>query len=395
MVNSVNPQKWVVLFIGLMYVTFLPFDTKSQDQPHVRISGTVIDASTGTPLHLANVFLSETTMGAATDEQGQFIIINIPWGTYELVATMMGYEPHIIKIHLPTIDEKDFIIKLRQKAISLPAVEISAPRPKEWRKNLKTFEDIFLGKSNNARKCKIINPEVLDFTSGTTPGSLNASAEDPLEIENNALGYRILYYMEAFVFDDRSILWTTGHASFESLHPKNQKEEKRWVKNRLKAFYGSRRHFFRALISDRLEEEGFYVTHVSSIHKHQYRGADLIRINAEEILAQEPNTPAYEGKLFFQDYLMVIYTKEYASQEYVHAIGRDVQYRRDDFGRSNKPTSHTPDIPQVSFLRMNQSIPALINASGLIDNPKSIMTYGYWAWERFAEQLPLDYSPEE
>jgi len=61
--TSVNQQKWVVLFIGLAYVTFLPFDTKSQTQPHVRISGTVIDASTGDPLHLANVFLSENNHG--------------------------------------------------------------------------------------------------------------------------------------------------------------------------------------------------------------------------------------------------------------------------------------------------------------------------------------------
>jgi len=191
------------------------------------------------------------------------------------------------------------------------------------------------------------------------------------------------------------ILWTKGHASFESLHPKNQKEEKRWAKNRLQAFRGSRRHFFRALVSDRLKEEGFHATLVSSIHKHQYRGADLIRIDEEEICTRDPNNPSNEGKLFFQDYLMVIYTREYASQEYLHATGRDVQYSRDGFGRPNRPTSHTRMIPQVSFLRRNQSISAVINSSGQIRNPKSIMTYGYWAWERFAEQLPLDYFPEE
>jgi len=189
--NSLIQRKWGVLFVGLVCITFIPLDTQSQIQPRVRISGTVTDASTGEPLHLANVFLSETTMGAATDEQGHFIISTIPWGTYELVTTMMGYESHVIKIRLTANDEKEYILKLKQEAISLPAVEISAPRPKEWRKHLEKFKDIFLGKSGNARKCKIINPEVLDFTSGTTPGSLRASVCEPLEIENKALGYRI------------------------------------------------------------------------------------------------------------------------------------------------------------------------------------------------------------
>ena len=60
--------------------------------PRVNIKGRVIDGSTKKPLFYANVFLANTTRGAATDEDGRFVIDGIPLGTYELVATMMGYD---------------------------------------------------------------------------------------------------------------------------------------------------------------------------------------------------------------------------------------------------------------------------------------------------------------
>ena len=47
----------------------------------------VFDAETGYPLHFANVLLSGTTLGAATDSTGVFSIVNIPLGVHELVVS--------------------------------------------------------------------------------------------------------------------------------------------------------------------------------------------------------------------------------------------------------------------------------------------------------------------
>ena len=57
-----------------------------------KIRGTVTDAETGEPLMGANIVVHGTVMGSATDMSGEYIILNVPPGRYDLVATYMGYQ---------------------------------------------------------------------------------------------------------------------------------------------------------------------------------------------------------------------------------------------------------------------------------------------------------------
>jgi len=56
-----------------------------------KISGRVISDETGEPLIGANIIIESTHMGAATDSEGEFFVINVPSGTYNVIASMMGY----------------------------------------------------------------------------------------------------------------------------------------------------------------------------------------------------------------------------------------------------------------------------------------------------------------
>jgi len=56
------------------------------------ISGYVTDAKTRDPLIGANVFLSETNLGSATDESGYYKIDDIPAGDYTIAVMFVGYE---------------------------------------------------------------------------------------------------------------------------------------------------------------------------------------------------------------------------------------------------------------------------------------------------------------
>jgi len=56
-----------------------------------KIAGRVVDANTGEPLIGVNVVISGTSMGAATDIDGNYFIINIPPGIYEIKASLVGY----------------------------------------------------------------------------------------------------------------------------------------------------------------------------------------------------------------------------------------------------------------------------------------------------------------
>jgi len=58
-----------------------------------KIAGQVTDAANGRPLPGVNVLLEGTTLGASTDLDGNYFIINIPAGVYTVRAEMIGYSP--------------------------------------------------------------------------------------------------------------------------------------------------------------------------------------------------------------------------------------------------------------------------------------------------------------
>lgn len=56
-----------------------------------RLAGRVTDAATGEPLPFVNVVIVGTTLGAATDIDGYYSIINVPPGNYVVKASAIGY----------------------------------------------------------------------------------------------------------------------------------------------------------------------------------------------------------------------------------------------------------------------------------------------------------------
>lgn len=56
-----------------------------------KITGHIQDASTGEGLVGANIVIDGTYMGAATDLDGYYVILNIPPGVYDVQVTMIGY----------------------------------------------------------------------------------------------------------------------------------------------------------------------------------------------------------------------------------------------------------------------------------------------------------------
>lgn len=64
------------------------------------VKGIVTDSDTGDPLVGANIVVMGTTMGTTTDEDGFFILQNLPDGNYSLGFSYVGYQDHIENISL-------------------------------------------------------------------------------------------------------------------------------------------------------------------------------------------------------------------------------------------------------------------------------------------------------
>ena len=356
----------IFFYIFLMQIIFCNSPVWAQI-PHIKLSGRVTDASTGAPLYFVNVFLSNTMKGAATDEEGRFSIVNVPLGTYELIASMIGYEIEVIKIKLTESREYVFQIKLNPKAIEAPLLEVTGRYPKKWKKQLKEFITLILGETENAKHCKILNPEFLSFEEDKKEDTFIATTEGPLKIENRALGYQLTLHLKELRFEEKSIISTKGYVLFQPLAPVNEKEQKYWDVNRKETYEGSLRHFFISLLSNRLREEGFRI--FGSTHR-SLRSPFIDEIpDINDLIS--PGIRLFEKKLLFKDYLGVSYR--------VYDKGGWIDRERS----------------KLSHLRITNGVPIIINSSGLVYNSKYLTQYGSWSIQRLADELPWDYMPDE
>ncbi|MCD8740777.1 hypothetical protein LT679_09215 [Mucilaginibacter roseus] len=114
-----------------------------------------------------------------------------------------------------------------------------------------------MGETTNSKKCRIVNPEVINLVHDKKAGILNAYKDDIIIIENKALGYTIRYSLTNFSYqieqDNASFL---GNGAFEEL-PADEKQKEDWEAARVKAYHGSIMHFFRGLYKGDARREGF------------------------------------------------------------------------------------------------------------------------------------------
>ena len=95
-----------------------------------KITGRVIDATSGEALPGASVIIEGTTLGAATDIDGNYFILNVPPGVYELRAQMIGYtifRIENIRVSIDLTTEVNF--SLEGTVLEGEAVTIVAERP--------------------------------------------------------------------------------------------------------------------------------------------------------------------------------------------------------------------------------------------------------------------------
>lgn len=87
------------IFTYLLFVfTLFTFSASLYSQVGVgKLSGKVVDADTKEPLIGANVVILNTDWGAATDIDGNYFILNIPPGTYDVRFSFVGYASKTIQ----------------------------------------------------------------------------------------------------------------------------------------------------------------------------------------------------------------------------------------------------------------------------------------------------------
>jgi len=110
-----------VLFVCLPIISFAQTG---------KVVGNVTDLETGEALIGANIILEGTLLGAATDVNGDFLLLNVPPGSYTVVGKFIGYRTQSIsniKISVNLTTEANF--SLSPESYETELVTVVAPKP--------------------------------------------------------------------------------------------------------------------------------------------------------------------------------------------------------------------------------------------------------------------------
>jgi hypothetical protein len=361
-----KPLFYIPLFIILLFISIAAFGQRRFD-----ISGKVSDEK-GLPVKGATVFVSGSQKVTTTDDEGKFIFYSVDAGTYQLMVQLLGYYPHTENV-LVQVRPVDLDIALKVKTIMLSTVKIGGDG--NWAKNYEIFKAQFLGSSDIAKQCKILNPEVLSF--GSVKKVLTAEADEFLIIENKQLGYRIHYLLKDFQFNPANgITKYDGDTNFELLTGP-EKIQAIWEKNRLKAYNGSLMHFLRALYSNKVLEEGF-------ITNQLYSGQFLTGVN----LYADPRPVKF-------DTIVTVIDTSFISAKFTSLY---VSFDKKKAASLLNPTK-ADTVKKQLVMDPAGSIVKLYLKEAIIDSKGSCVDYrtfllqGIWGRRRIGDLLPFEYQP--
>ena len=361
----------VVLWGGLL----VPSPAVAQSPETTVVRGRVLDAESAAPLPHTHVFIARSMIGTVTDSTGHFQLSGVPPGTKRLYVSRVAYKNEAIKVQSLPGRPEIVTVRLTPTVIESSPVTVSAERDEEWYERLDRFKKLFIGSSSFADDCSLLNPEVLRFEKKWW-GKFEVQAQKPVVIENRALGYRIRYFLKEFEKRGPVVRWD-GEPLFEPLSPKDSTQAAAWRRNRRKAYWGSLRHFLRALIDDRLEAEQFDLYRLPRASAFRFTNrADRIPADRDDIFEPGPDSTYL---LDSYDRLEVLYRGKSESEAYL------------DWANLRR----APRDYQTSQIEIDDP-PVHVDPTGEIVEPYGATLYQYFAYaSRMAELLPREYEPEE
>lgn len=336
------------------------------------VTGKIFDAQTQEPLPFAHVFVSNTTLGTTSDVEGNFLLKNVPIGTYDLIFSYIGYQTFQSKVIVAEAQTVTIIVRLDQSLQELSGVEVKGTRDKEWLKQMKQFEKLFLGEKFISA-CKIVNPWVIDFAKSGNSRIFVAKASAPIEIVNNYLGYLVLFHLKNFQSGSQGYT-IEGNAYFKELSDPAKKEL--WATNRAYVYLGSDRHLFKSILNNRAIQEGYRlymdkpgVVDVNTRTDQFYSevGKKVVEYNTNNIAL--PMGSPYE------------YAFQLNGRTEIHYLNKtgSVKYYKDMAGA-------------VSWMEVHGN-KVRVNNNGILLNPGEVVYSGEWSNYRVGTFLPLDYQP--
>lgn len=126
-----------VRLTNLLMIMLLLIPMSIIAQSSGKIAGQVTDAETGEGIPFANVFVEGTTLGAAADLEGNYVILNVPPGVYEVTASYVGFQKvTVVDVRVNTDFTTRVNFELTTGTVEMEAVVVQGERNPLIRKDL-------------------------------------------------------------------------------------------------------------------------------------------------------------------------------------------------------------------------------------------------------------------
>lgn len=152
MTRKVSTRKCVVVrgrAATLVAITFvaglsaLLVGTASAQVTSGKLTGVVTDAQTGEPLAGVQVYAEGTGKGALSSENGRYFIVNVPPGTYAVVAELIGYQTVRVENVVVLIDATRVIdFAMTPQAIAVDEIRVEVERVPLIETNARGSQDL-------------------------------------------------------------------------------------------------------------------------------------------------------------------------------------------------------------------------------------------------------------
>lgn len=370
-----------IRFTFLLLLSVITFSAQSQ----FVVSGTVLDSATREPLAAASVFCQNTTLGTATNKQGEFSL-SLKSGGYDLIFSYTGYQTQTIRVSEKNILE--VLMVKEEKSMG----EVVLRNTYEVTDGLAKYGDFFLeyfiGSTPNAARCTILNPESLKFYFYKRTNRLKVMATEPVRIANHALGYNLHYQLDSFVYYyNNNISLYRGYCLFSEMEGSDSLKAE-WAKARKRTYEGSKLHFMRSYYDSTVVDDGWIIDLLDEKNDKKFNKVLNVydtayynvithvtdSIGEDSTIYQVVSGPA-EVEIYYPRKISITYTKKSPEKEYLKKM--------------NLPKG----VPyQVSYIDLRDAVAIMEN--GYYYDQKDWVNQGYWSWKNLADLLPYDYWPD-
>ncbi|OEK03389.1 hypothetical protein BFP97_18495 [Roseivirga sp. 4D4] len=344
------------------------------------IKGRVKDEKTGQPIQGVHVFVNGTQLGALTDINGFYKIDGIRLTEFRLIFSFVGYESKAFDIEnfkgLITVDAA-----LKESARFLGSVEVNAKKNRRRERYLQGFREFLYGENYEPSLIEIENEYMLDFK-GRGGKKFVVEGEPVLDIINSHLGYKIYFQLTEFEYGKNYLYH--GYSQFIEMESKSETQKEEWLKNRSRAYLGSMRHFFKSLIEDRIQQEGYEAS--MTVYNADFESNDNWLRQTKNSIALAPRNRPVESvdkrdieKDSKENYII------YLVSEGLYEIDFEDILEVSFLGKQDSKTS------QKSQIKLKE--PLFVYQNGVVKNPGAIALMGFWSKRGIYDLLPTDYVP--